>query len=116
MLGSHEGKDVAAIELNASQGESYSYDGQIITGNSQDALDMGRLGKKQEFRRNFRIVSTVAFTSCVMGTWEILLTANTQGLTAGGLAGIFWSLVWCYAGQLFVILSLAEMSAMAPVR
>lgn len=81
-----------------------------------DQKDMRRLGKKQEFRRNFRIISTIAFTSCVMGTWEILLTANTQGLTAGGLAGIFWSLVWCYAGQLFVILSLAEMSAMAPVR
>lgn len=70
--------------------------------------------RKQELRRNFRIVSTIAFTTCTMGTWEILLTANTQGLTAGGLAGLFWSLCWCYTGQLFVVLSLAEMASMAP--
>jgi choline transport protein len=35
---------------------------------------------------------------------------------AGGLAGLFWSLVWCYAGQSFIVLSLAEMASMAPVR
>ena len=58
--------------------------------------------------------TTIGFTTCVMGTWEILLTANTQGLIAGGLPGLFWSLCWAYTGQLFVILSLAEMSAMAP--
>ncbi|KAK5704502.1 hypothetical protein LTR17_021836 [Elasticomyces elasticus] len=50
-----------------------------------------------------------------MGTWEIMLTANTQGLTAGGLAGLFWSLVWCYIGQFFVVMSLAEMASMAPI-
>lgn len=61
MLGMHETKDVAAVELNTSQGESYSYDGQIITGNSQDVLDMVRLGKKQEFRRNFNFISTLGF-------------------------------------------------------
>ncbi len=49
-----------------------------------------------------------------MGTWEILLTANTQGLIAGGLAGLFWSLCWAYTGQFLVVLSLAEMAAMAP--
>jgi hypothetical protein len=63
-------------------------------------------------QRNFRIITTIGFTTCVMGTWEILLTANTQGLVAGGLAGLFWSLCWAYTGQLFVILSLAEMASM----
>lgn len=57
------------------------------------------MGKKQELRRKFRTISTIGFTSCVMGTWAILLTANTQGLTAGGLAGLFWSLCWAYAGR-----------------
>lgn len=77
-----------------------------------DQLDMKRLGKKQELTRNFRLVSSIAFTTCVMGTWEILLTANTQGLIAGGLAGLFWSLCWTYTGQFFVVLSLAEMASM----
>lgn len=44
-----------------------------------------------------------------------MCSANTQGLIAGGLAGLFWSLVWCYAGQTFIVLSLAEMASMAPV-
>lgn len=54
------------------------------------------------------------FTSCVLGTWEILLTANTTGLQNGGLPGLFWSLVMAYIGQFFVVMSLAEMSSMAP--
>jgi len=79
-----------------------------------DQRDMQRMGKKQEFRRNFRFLTTVGFTCCVMGTWEILMTSNTQALVAGGSAGLFWSLVWSYSGQTFIVLSLAEMSSMAP--
>lgn len=79
-----------------------------------DRRDMHRMGKNQELMRNFRLISTVGFTTCVMGTWEILLTANTQGLIAGGMAGLFWSLCWCYVGQTFIVLSLAEMASMAP--
>lgn len=80
----------------------------------QDKIDMKRMGKRQEFGRNFRTISSIAFTTCTMGTWEILLAANTQGLIAGGSAGLFWSLVWTYVGQTFVILSLAEMASIAP--
>lgn len=79
-----------------------------------DQLDMKRMGKKQEFRRNFRFLTTVGFTCCVMGTWEILLSSNTQALTAGGSAGLFWSVCWAYVGQTFVVLSLAELASMAP--
>lgn len=79
-----------------------------------DQTDMRRMGKKQEFRRNFRLLTTVGFTCCVMGTWEILMTSNSQALLAGGSAGLFWSLCWSYLGQTFIVLSLAEMSAMAP--
>ena len=79
-----------------------------------DQIDMRRMGKSQQFRRNFKLITTIAFTTCVLGTWEILLTANTQGLIAGGLAGLFWSLCWSYTGQFFIVLSLAEMAAMAP--
>ncbi|KAK4903659.1 hypothetical protein LTR66_017999, partial [Elasticomyces elasticus] len=46
----------------------------IVGYTSNDRRDMKRMGKKQELRRNFRIISTIGFTTCVMGTWEILLT------------------------------------------
>lgn len=78
-----------------------------------DQQDMNRMGKQQQFRRNFRFITTVGFTCCVMGTWEILMTSNTQALLAGGSAALFWSLCWCYVGQTFIVLSLAEMSSMA---
>ncbi|KJZ71925.1 hypothetical protein HIM_08681 [Hirsutella minnesotensis 3608] len=81
---------------------------------SNDRRDMQRMGKKQEFRRNFRLISTIGFTTCVMGTWEIILASNTPGLKAGGLSGLFWSLCWAYIGQFFIVLSLADMASMAP--
>ncbi|KAI6853488.1 GABA permease-like protein [Hortaea werneckii] len=86
----------------------------IARGTMRDRIDMQRMGKKQELRRSFRQLSTISFTSCVMGNWEILLTANGPALINGGPSGIFWSLVWSWTGQLFVIMSLAEMSSMAP--
>lgn len=81
---------------------------------AHDREDMKRMGKTQELMRNFRLISLIAFTSCVMGIWEFMLTANTPGLIAGGLAGLFWSLLWAYTGQLFIVLSLAEMASLAP--
>ena len=46
--------------------------------------------------------------------YQVLLVASTQGLIAGGVAGLFWSYVWTYAGMALVVLSLAEMASMAP--
>ncbi|KAE8140473.1 amino acid transporter [Aspergillus pseudotamarii] len=77
-----------------------------------DQRDMHRMGKKQEMRRNFRLISTIGFTTCIMGTWENVLTSTSQGLRAGGRPCLFWSLVWACCGQLFIVLSLAEMSSM----
>ena len=34
-----------------------------------DQRDMQRMGKKQEFRRNFHMITTIAFTCCVMGKY-----------------------------------------------
>lgn len=79
-----------------------------------DKKDMKRMGKTQELRRNFRPLSTLAFTVILQGTWEVLLAASTQGLTDGGLAGLLWSYVWTFAGFSLVVISLAEMASMAP--
>lgn len=79
-----------------------------------DKKDMRRMGKTQELRRNFRPLSTLAFTVILQGTWEVLLAASTQGLTDGGLAGLLWSYVWTFAGFSLVVISLAEMASMAP--
>ena len=49
-----------------------------------------------------------------MGTWEILLFTNFPALLDGGLAGLWWQMIWCYSGQTFIVLSLSEMASMAP--
>lgn len=81
---------------------------------SADQRDMQRMGKAQEFKRNFNWFSSIAFTSCTMGTWEFVFVNNFQSLVDGGRAGTFWGYCWVIMGQFFVVLSLAEMSSMAP--
>ena len=82
--------------------------------NDHDALDMSRMGKTQSMHRIFRQVSLLSFTAVLMGTWEWMLLANTQGLTDGGTAGLFWSYIWVSAGFGLTVASLAEMASMAP--
>ncbi|KAK3111716.1 hypothetical protein LTR53_012743 [Teratosphaeriaceae sp. CCFEE 6253] len=70
-----------------------------------DKKDMKRMGKAQELRRNFRSLSTIAFTVVLQGTWEVLLAASTQGLVDGGLAGLFWSYVVTFIGFSLVVIA-----------
>lgn len=79
-----------------------------------DERDMARLGKKQEFKRNFSFLSALGFVSVYMATWEFVLVSLSVGFTNGGYAGLFWcflTTVTCYAT---IVLSLAEMESMAP--
>ncbi|KAH8665012.1 amino acid transporter-like protein [Tricladium varicosporioides] len=75
---------------------------------------MRRLGKKQEFKRNFGLISTLGFISIYMATWEFVLVSLGAGLISGGFGGLFWvflGTVVCYSS---IVASLAEMESMAP--
>ena len=102
------------ITPNSGFDASEFFDGHDARFTDQDKQDMRRMGKIQELRRYFGNYSSIAYITCSTGSWETILTVNTQGLIAGGSAGLFWSLVWAYAGQTFVVLSLAEMASIAP--
>lgn len=81
---------------------------------AQDVRDMQRLGKKQEFKRNFSFISALGFVSIYMATWEFVLVSLSVGLANGGFAGLFWcfiTTVLCYST---IVASLAEMESMAP--
>lgn len=99
--------DIARVEI-----QDLSED--VAHTSANDQRDMKRMGKKQQFVRSFHILTSIAFTSCVMGTWELLLMSSLPALIAGGTAGLFWSCIWGYFGQSFIVLSLAEMASMAP--
>lgn len=88
----------------------------VIQGDSTDDIkDMLRLGKKQEFKRNFNILSTLGFISIYMATWEFVLVSLAAGLINGGFGGLFWTFVGTVTCYSTVVLSLAEMESMAPV-
>ena len=79
-----------------------------------DIRDMLRMGKKQEFKRNFSLLSALGFVSIYMATWEFVLVSLSVGFSNGGFAGLFWcfiTTVICYAT---IVASLAEMESMAP--
>ncbi|PPJ60677.1 hypothetical protein CBER1_03466 [Cercospora berteroae] len=45
---------------------------------------------------------------------EVLLSGNSNILFNGGLPGLVWSTIFAHVGQLFIVLSLAEISSMVP--
>lgn len=79
-----------------------------------DVRDMLRLGKTQEFKRNFSFVSTLGFISIYMATWEFVLVSLAEGLVNGGFAGLFWTFIGTVVCYSSIVLSLAEMESMAP--
>ncbi|KAF2770395.1 amino acid transporter [Teratosphaeria nubilosa] len=75
---------------------------------------MQRLGKTQEFTRNFTFLSTLGFVSIYMATWEFVLVSLSVGLSNGGFAGLFWCFITTILAYATIVASLAEMESMAP--
>lgn len=80
-----------------------------------DLQGMRRMGKDQQFVRNFRFVSITAFVAIATASWEIGLFIITPGLVDGGRAGLIWSVLWSFIGFAPIWLSMAEMASMAPI-
>lgn len=82
---------------------------------NQDAADMARLGKAQQFQRNFSYWSTFGFVSIYMATWEYTILSMSPVLaTTTGYGGFFWTMLGCTVCFASIVLSLAEMSSMSP--
>ncbi|KAH7380206.1 amino acid/polyamine transporter I [Phaeosphaeria sp. MPI-PUGE-AT-0046c] len=83
-------------------------------GTEHDGLDMDRMGKLQQLRREFRFMSIFGYAVILGSTWEYSLVIIGISLNNGGPAGGIWMfLVVCF-GMFFVMLSMAEMASMAP--
>ncbi|PSN69698.1 amino acid transporter [Corynespora cassiicola Philippines] len=83
-------------------------------GTQFDEADMDRMGKLQQFRRNFKFLSIFSYAVILGATWEFALVVIGVSLSNGGTAGGIWMfLVVCF-GMFFVMLSMAEMASMAP--
>ena len=80
----HDGRD---SPLGDAEGEG------IKTGVHADAVDMHRMGRTQEFKRNFRSFSVLGLSSVIMATWVALLGSASFSLINGGYAGTIWMYV-----------------------
>lgn len=87
----------------------------VTKSTSSDVLAMQRMGKDQQFMREYRYLSIASFASIAMATWEIGLFTIGQSLLDGGSPGLLWGTLWNFvcAGPLW--LSQAEMASMAPI-
>ncbi|KAJ5815754.1 hypothetical protein N7474_007531 [Penicillium riverlandense] len=81
---------------------------------AQDDLDMQRLGKAQQFKRNFRFYSILGFTTTLMATWESILLTSTYGLIDGGRAGMLYVYLTSFIGFFAAVISMAEIASIAP--
>lgn len=81
-------------------------------GTVSDTLDMLRMGKKQETRRNFKHVTILGFCMVILSTWEAILATAVFSLSNGGTAGLIWGYLIVMAGFGLVVASLAEMASM----
>jgi choline transport protein len=98
------------LEDSVEYGEDELYNSTVI-----DARDMRRMGKAQELVRSYRIVSMVSFVGLATSAWELALFQVTPGIINGGLPTVIYSNIWCLVGFFPIVLSLAEMSSMAPI-
>ncbi|KAB8228245.1 GABA permease [Aspergillus alliaceus] len=100
----------------ASTTESQKVDTEDINKNGEDLGtrydqgDMARMGKIQELKRNFRPLAALSFASVLQATWEFILIGHTEALVNGGMAGLFWSYTWTFAGFGLIILTMSPTS------
>lgn len=103
--GQDDGEMQRSTSLSPSQSDT-------TTGN--DSRDMERLGKKQQFKRNFSLWSALGFVSIYMATWEFVLVSLSVGFTNGGFGGLFWCYITTTLAYSTIVISMAEMTSMAP--
>ncbi|KAF2722515.1 putative GABA permease [Polychaeton citri CBS 116435] len=86
----------------------------VRQGKEQDVVDMRRMGKKQEFRRNFKVVSISSFCVVTMMGWVFIPINAPLMIEIVGTGGCIVIFLANFAGFLSIVLSLAEMSSIAP--
>ena len=76
-----------------------------------DLRDMDALGLTPTFKRRFKFVAMVGFSSTVVVAWQNTLATFGFALYNGGTGGLFWTFIFAMIAMTFVYLSLAELSS-----
>jgi hypothetical protein len=100
----HVDTDVESDQIASSSNSAYD-----------DIRGMQRMGKEQQFSRNFRQLSLTAFVSLATASWEIGLFIISPALVDGGRAGLVWSSLWCWIGFAPIYLSMVRTTLSRPL-
>ena len=103
---------IAAVDVNRMDFEKSDTLATKWQGSNEDQHDMAVLGRVQQLRRNFHMVSLVGFASTLICTWEIIATNLNVSLMDGGASGLIWGFLLIAFGYSFVYTSVAEMASM----
>ncbi|KAJ4354615.1 uncharacterized protein N0V89_006352 [Didymosphaeria variabile] len=79
-----------------------------------DNAELTRLGKKPVLKRNFGLVSMLAFACTVMITWEGVLLLFSISFTNGGFAGSVYEYIMVWLGTMATFATMGELASMAP--
>ncbi|TQS32631.1 hypothetical protein Golomagni_07048, partial [Golovinomyces magnicellulatus] len=83
----------------------------------EDRIDndqLARLGKKAVLNRNFSYMSILGFSCTILITWEGTGALFLEGLQNGGPAGVIYSFLIVWFGNLSLFSTLSELVSMAP--
>ncbi|KAI9843986.1 MAG: hypothetical protein M1838_002392 [Thelocarpon superellum] len=85
----------------------------------RDERDLASAGKKPQLKpwglqRNFGFVSTFAFSTTLMATWEGVGSAFAAGLLNGGPTSLVYGYILSFIGTMATAASLAEMASIIP--
>lgn len=95
--------------------EGYNEEVAMYKSTFEDARAMKRMGRSQELIRHYRVFSMVSFVGMATAAWELTLYQVSPALREGGLPALIYSNIWVFCAFVPVVLSLAEMSSMAPI-
>ncbi|KAJ7705493.1 amino acid transporter [Mycena rosella] len=79
-----------------------------------DTAKLAELGYKSEFKREFSLLETCAFSFSIMGIMASISATLSFGLVAGGHVGLVWGWFIPCCFVIFVALSMAELASSMP--
>ncbi|EPS95697.1 hypothetical protein FOMPIDRAFT_1053952 [Fomitopsis schrenkii] len=80
----------------------------------EDALELARLGYKQEFKRAFSPLQVFGLVFSIYGLFPSIASVFTYALPYGGPVAMVWGWAICSFFLLLITLSLAELGSAAP--
>ena len=78
---------------------------------AHDIRDMAALGLAPTFRRRFKFLAMVGFSSTVVVAWQNTLATFGFALYNGGTGGLFWTFIYSMIAMTFVYQSIDELAS-----